>query len=152
MRLYRSLIFTLVFLLVFFSVLFYYIPADADGRDVYGDRLRSTVVEVEFAIEEGYGDGVTPSTIEETVAVHGPIIKYELWCIFVKGSATMEYVATLDDPSIRQWTISSILLPIGTNLGYYLKMFYEDGFMRPSESAYMFAVTKPPTIENLIRN
>ncbi len=147
----RELWFILAFLLVFFGTLCWYLPAEADGRDSYGDRLRPSTIEIEFSIIDNAYDGPI-NTLEEMIAVHGPIDRIELWCIFVRGSAIMEYVATLDTTSsYGVWVLSSESLPIGIDLGYYLKLFYEDGHMSPSQSAYMFAVTKPPVIEKLNR-
>ena len=147
MKLYNELIFILVFLFVFFGTLFYYLPAEADGRDKWGSRLRMSTVEVAFEIVDNDYDGPM-NTLEEMMAVHGPIERVELWCIFRPGSATMEYVATLNNTDLRTWELEPILLPIGIDLPYYLKMFYTDGHMSPSSSAYMFALTKPAVIEN----
>ncbi len=147
----KELWFLLAFLFVFFGTLCFYSPANADGRDDYGNRLVPSVLTIEFTIVDNEWEGDF-NTLTEMIAEHGPVSHIELWCIFRKGSAIMEYVATLDDPTLTTWVLESELLPIGINLGYYLKLYYEDGHMSPSESAHMFAVTKPPVIENLIRN
>lgn len=148
----KELWFLLAFLLVFFGTLFFYSSADADGRDVYGDRLRMSTVQVDFSVVPGHGDGVTESTLESMIAEHGEVDRYELWCIFVDGSAIMEHVATLNDTSVREWVLEPTLLPIGVELHYYLKMFYADGHMASSESSYDFGVTKPPSIETISKD
>ncbi len=148
----RGLWFLLAFLFVFFGILFLYDCAKADGRDTYSARLRMSTVKVTFSVVNGHGDGITDSTLEGMIAEHGPVDRVELWCIFVSGSATMEYVATLDNADERVWTLEPMLLPIGIDLPYYLKMFYADGHMTPSESAYNFAVTKPPDIQLITRD
>ncbi len=107
-----------------------------DGRDIYTDRLRSTTIEVAFAMEDPPDHTIT---------------HFELWCIFVEGSAIQEYVATLNDISVREWTIEDVLLPIGIKLPYYLFAILDDGSRRSSTNAYYFTLTKPPVIQRIDR-
>ena len=126
----NALICVVVLIVVFFST-----SAFADGRDIHGDRLRDTIIEVEFSMIDNDDSN--------------PVASYELWCIFVPGSATMEYVATLTDPSVRVWQLDTTLLPVGIELYYYIFAVYEDGRRTSSVSSYDFAVTVPPFIQNV---
>jgi len=108
----------------------------ADGRDIYLDRLVTKQIEVEFEMQQPSPDAPQ-------------LVGFELWCIFVEGSATMELVATLNDPNIRIWQLDPIQLPVGIKLPYYIKAVYEDGSKTPSTNAYNFALTKPPIMTNV---
>ncbi len=132
----NALLFLLSFIIAGLLIFTFSTPAIADGRDMYGERLRESTVTVEFSLDE---QPITAS----------PIVKFELWCIFVPGSAVQELVATLNDPTVRVWTLDPTDLPIGTDLPYYMKVIYEDNHVGWSESAYMFAVTKSPAINRV---
>jgi len=131
----RKVLKGLVFFLVVGLLAFSCSDATADGRDMYGERLRDSTIVVEFSFPED---------------VSG-VVGFELWCIFIPGSATMEYVATLNDPTERMWELAPTELPIGINLPYYMKVLYDNDNSTSSTNAYMFALTTPPVLENVIK-